>query len=26
VAYVGRIWQRFVEAVTRAQQQMLNKS
>ena len=25
-AYVGRIWQRFVEAVTRAQQQMLNKS
>jgi hypothetical protein len=25
VAYVGHIWQRFVEAVTRAQQQMLNK-
>jgi hypothetical protein len=25
-AYVGRIWQRFVEAVTRAQQQILNKS
>jgi hypothetical protein len=26
VAYVGRIWQRFVEAVARAQKQMLNKS
>ena len=26
VAYAGRIWHRFVEAVARAQQQMLNKS
>jgi hypothetical protein len=26
VAYMGRIWHRFVEAVARAQQQMLNKS
>jgi hypothetical protein len=25
VSYVGQIWQRFVEAVTRAQKQMLNK-
>jgi len=25
VAYVGRIWQHFVEAVARAQKQMLNK-
>ena len=26
VSYVGQIWQRFVEAVARAQKQMLNKS
>jgi hypothetical protein len=26
MAYVGRIWQRFVDAVSRAQKQMLNKS
>jgi hypothetical protein len=26
VAYVGRIWHRFVEAIARAQKQMLNKS
>ena len=26
VAYVGRIWNRFVDAVARAQRQMLNKS
>jgi hypothetical protein len=26
VAYAGRIWHRFVEAIARAQQQMLNKS
>jgi hypothetical protein len=26
VAYVGRLWDRFVEAVNRAQRQMLNKS
>jgi hypothetical protein len=25
VSYVGQIWQRFVDAVTRAQKQMLNK-
>ncbi len=25
VSYVGQIWQRFVEAVTRAQKQMLNR-
>jgi len=25
VSYVGQIWQRFVEAVGRAQKQMLNK-
>ena len=26
VAYVGRLWNRFVDAVNRAQKQMLNKS
>jgi hypothetical protein len=26
VAYVGRLWSRFVDAVNRAQKQMLNKS
>lgn len=26
VAYMGRIWQRFVDAVSRAQRQMMNKS
>ena len=26
VAYVGRLWNRFVDAVNRAQRQMLNKS
>ena len=26
VAFVGRIWHRFVEAIARAQKQMLNKS
>jgi hypothetical protein len=26
VAFVGRVWQRFVDAVTRAQKQVLNKS
>jgi hypothetical protein len=26
VAYVGRLWNRFVDAVSRAQKQMLNKS
>jgi len=26
MAYVGRIWHRFVDAVSRAQKQMLNKS
>jgi hypothetical protein len=26
MTYVGQIWQRFVDAVTRAQKQMLNKS
>ena len=26
VAYVGRLWDRFVDAVNRAQKQMLNKS
>lgn len=26
IAYVGQLWQRFVDAVARAQKQMLNKS